>query len=132
MTPWISIVTCVCFVTCFACSKSVWILPQSYEVVDLEDGTLYRLETTSGEVYKTKRLTRDETGFQVQIRKKVMGKTGRSHREWTEPIHIPFENVKSLETIDFQEGRTALVVVASIAAVGGVLFALAMQSFSIY
>ena len=119
MKPWVSIVTCVCFVTCSACSHTVRIPPSSYEKTETTDGTRYRLETTAGDVYETRRLTRDETGFQVQFRKKVGSNIGE--REWTEPIHVPFENVKSLESIDPQVGRTVLLALGIVGATTGLL-----------
>jgi hypothetical protein len=84
----------------------------------MTDGMLYRLETKSGEVYRTKQLTRDETGFQIVIRKRVGGARGRQWEE-LEPIHVAFENVESLESIDPRTGRTFLLVLGIVVVVVG-------------
>lgn len=73
---------------------------------------MYRLETTTGEVYETKQLTRTETGFRVVPRTRV-GKGRSGHWENSEPVQIAFENVKSLQSIDRQEGRSLLLVMGA-------------------
>lgn len=118
VTPWISIVTCVCFITVTSCAKTVRIPRSSYVEAEIVNGETYRLETVEDEVYVTNHLFLADSTFAIR--------SLRDGRNWIyihPPIEVAIKDVRSLETGGMSGKQKADVVLASVLVVGLVTLA---------
>lgn len=113
ITPWVSIVICVCLITVTSCSKSVRLSPPYTQLGETSDGGTYRVETVDGRKYETNQLTRTDSTLVIPTLGMVLANRSSdlSRRDRVEPFEIGFSDVVLVETKEFSLVRTVGCVV---------------------